>query len=117
MAIGAVIVAPDGTRHTLSRIVGKGGCSNTAETLALIGALEEAERLGARRVDVRCDCSVVIAHTVGPKRTQIPRLAAVYADARAAIDRFEHVAVSWVPRHRNTEADALARAALQSEPR
>ena len=112
MAIGAVIVSPSGARHTIARIAGRRGCSNQAEALALIAALEEAERLGARRVHVYCDNSVVIAQTVGPDRTAIPRLRDVYAAARERIARFEHVELTWIPRHKNREADALARSSL-----
>lgn len=115
MTIAAVLRAPDGARHTIARNIGRGGCSNEAEALALTAALEEALRLGATRAQVYCDNSVLVAETMGTKRTQIERLARVYTAARAMIDRFEQVTIQWVPRHRNVEADALIRSVLNED--
>jgi ribonuclease HI len=49
----------------------------------------------------------------------IARLATLFEAARAQMQDFDELVLQWVPRHRNTEADALARmahsaAALQS---
>jgi ribonuclease HI len=42
----------------------------------------------------------------------VARLAHVFDEARALIATFTQVELRWVPRHRNCEADTLARAAL-----
>lgn len=111
VAVGAVIVAPGGHRHTVSRVEARRGCCNAGEALALIAALDAAFLLGARQVAIRCDSSVLLEQTVGNKRTAIPRLAVLYEEARRSLQRFTQVKMTWVPRHKNVEADALARAA------
>jgi ribonuclease HI len=42
----------------------------------------------------------------------ITRLAALFDEARALLSSFEQASLRWIPRHRNVEADALARAAM-----
>jgi ribonuclease HI len=42
----------------------------------------------------------------------IARLAALFEQARAELASFERVDLKWIPRHRNGEADALARQSL-----
>jgi len=117
IAIGALLIAPNGDRHTLSRRAEEKGCSNAAEALALIAALERARELGARDLAISCDNSIVIAETVGTTRTQVPRLAPLYARARALLSTFDHAALHWVPRHQNGDADVLARSALGLAPK
>ncbi|MFI5302943.1 MAG: ribonuclease HI family protein [Polyangiales bacterium] len=112
LAVGVVIVAPDGTRHEVSRLVGRGGCCNEGEALALIVALQAARSLGARSIDVSCDSTIIIDHAFDGATTTVARLARLYAEARALLAEFDEVAVRWVPRRLNAEADALARAAL-----
>ena len=112
-----MIVSPEGARHTLSRPTGRRGCSNDAEASAFIAALEEARALGARAVHLSCDSVVVIEETTGLKRTTVEPLAGLCAEARRLLSGFDAVEVRWVPRHRNTEADALARGGLGLAPR
>ena len=42
----------------------------------------------------------------------IARLAELFDSARAWLARFDSVQWQWIPRHRNSAADTLARAAL-----
>ena len=112
IAIGAVLTAPDGARHTISRVTGHRGDGNEAEARALIAALVHAQELGARSLAITCDSDVVVAHTVRGAATTVPHLAVLYAEARALLASFDDVDLRWVPRHKNTEADALARGAL-----
>lgn len=112
MAYGAVIVAPEGRRITLSRPTTEVGCNNEAELRALMAALEEVRLLGGREVLLHSDNSIVVAQLDG-RRPQPPivRLAGLVDEVRGLIAGFECVRLQWIPRHRNTEADALARAA------
>lgn len=117
--LGAVLLGPDGERHTLSEVAvvaGRLGCANQAETLALIAALRAAARLGARAVDVRCDSAFVVTEARGA-RTQKEPLAGLTAESRRLLSGFEEAEVSWVPRRRNGEADALARGAVGLGPK
>lgn len=117
MGLGAVIIAPDGTRHLLSMATDSRGCNNEAEVRALMAALRELQVLGATALRIHCDSSLLVAQ-LGP--TAVPpvvRLAFIYAEARALLKTFAHASLHWIPRHRNGEADALARAAVGLQPK
>jgi len=112
MGIGAVLLAPDGTRHAISQASDSRGCNNEAELMALTTALLEARRRGARAVTLYCDNSVIVEQLVGAPARPMARLASQFDAARQLIGGFEGLELRWIPRHRNGEADALARAAL-----
>jgi len=112
MGIGAVLVAPDGTRHEISQASQHHGCNNEAELMALTTALQEAKRRGAKAVMLYCDNSVIVEQLVGMPTRRVARLAPELDMARQVIDAFDQLELRWIPRHRNGEADALARAAL-----
>lgn len=114
MALGAVITAPDGTRQLLSQVCPEQGCNNEAELRALMAVLQTLLGLQARRLAIFTDSSVLVEQLApSPRPTRpIVRLADLFDQARAMLAEFEHVQLRWIPRHRNTEADALARAAL-----
>ncbi len=112
MAIGAVLIEPDGTRHTLSQAMPDRGCNNEAELLALIAALRELGVRGARALLAYSDNSILIEQLGSANSKPVVRLASLYDEARALLAAFDHVSLMWIPRHRNGEADALARAAL-----
>lgn len=120
IGIGVVVVDPAGVRHELSKKSELRGCNNEAEGSALVAALEFALELGAGTgvgVDVVCDSSIVVEQTVGDKRTDVARLAVIFARARLLLARFDDVTVTNVPRRRNAEADALARKAVGLLPK
>lgn len=112
IGIGAVVLAPDGKRFEKSAPLGLHGCNNQAELHALCVALELAHASGARRLRVCGDSDVAIRYVTGPDRTGIAALAALVAQAREWLRRFDEVQLHWVPRHRNGAADHLCRQAL-----
>ncbi|MCS4509867.1 reverse transcriptase-like protein [Xylophilus ampelinus] len=117
MGLGAVLVAPDGERHTLSRLAPGTGCNNEAELRALIAALDEARAHGATAVRIHTDSGTVVAHLGPAAPAPIAHLADAFADARTRLAAFAPADLRWIPCHRNAEADALARAALGLPPR
>lgn len=117
MGLGAVLVAPDGTRQTLSRATHSIGCNNEAELRALTDALLAAQAQGARAVQVYSDNSILVEQLSGRVTKPIARLAELFDAARMLLASFDRVALQWIPRHRNGEADALARAALGMAPK
>jgi ribonuclease HI len=119
MGIGAVIIEPSGQRHLLSRATHAKGCNNEAELRALIAALERLESLGtaSSRLQVYSDSSILVEQLGGAQAKPIVRLEAMFAQARALLSSFDQVRFQWIPRHRNGEADALARAALGAGPK
>lgn len=108
IGIGAVLVAPDGQRHTLSQALGH-GCNNEAEARALLAALDWARTLGAGPLAIHSDSRVLIDHLSGRERTRVAHLAALFDSLAPALAGSK---LDWLPRHRNTQADELARAAL-----
>ena len=117
MAVGAVLQAPDGTQHHFSQALPGTGCNNEAEMQALVLGIEQLQSLGGRRVVVHTDSSVLLDQLHPPPNARhapraIARLAQRMAQLRERLDRLDYVELRWVPRHRNTQADALARAAL-----
>ncbi|WP_210542742.1 ribonuclease HI family protein [Rhodoferax sp. PAMC 29310] len=112
MGWGAVMTAPDGTRHTLSHASQAIGCNNEAEVRALLATLQALKRLGADSLLIHCDNSVVVEQVSGDKAKPVARLAALFDEARTLFNSFQQATLIWTPRHRNGEADALARTAL-----
>jgi ribonuclease HI len=117
MGLGAVITAPDGTRHTLSQATHTRGCNNEAELLALMAALQALQSHGATVLQIFTDNSILVEQLSDPSVTPITRLAGLFDEARALLATFEHISLKWIPRHRNGEADAMARAALGLPPK
>lgn len=112
MGLGAVLTAPDGSRHTLSQATGTRGCNNEAELLALMAALRQARSCGAAAVRVYSDNSILVTQLGAAPAKPIARLAGLFDEARALLAAFDEAWLHWIPRHRNPLADALARAAL-----
>jgi len=117
MGLGAVLTAPDGTRHTLSLAAGDRGCNNEAELRALMAALQHARQHGAIALLIHCDNSVVVEQLLETALEPFLRLAPLFEEVRAMLRSFASARLVWVPRHRNREADALARAAVGLMPK
>ena len=117
MGLGAVLTAPDGTRHSLSIQAEGRGCNNEAELRALMAALQEARQRGATELVVHCDNSVVVEQLSGTALEPFLRLAALFDEVRAELRSFASARLVWIPRHRNREADTLARAAVGLLPK
>ena len=117
MGLGAVLVAPDGTRHVLSMATDARGCNNEAEARALMAALRDAQARGATALQIYSDSSLLVAQLGVVNVPPVLRLAALYEEVGALLATFTHTSLHWIPRHRNGEADALARAALGLLPK
>jgi ribonuclease HI len=112
MGMGAVMIDPQGQRHTLSQACHATGCNNEAEVRALMDTLGALKALGAQKLLIHSDNSILVEQLTGSSAKPIARLAALFEEARALLASFDHAALKWIPRHRNGEADALARSAL-----
>lgn len=117
MGLGAVLMSPDGTRYPMSAPAEGRGCNNEAELRALMAALQEARQRGAAALLIHCDNSVVVQQLAGTATEPFLRLAPLFDEARAALLSFASARLVWIPRHRNQEADALARAAVGLPPK
>src|ERR1043165_7915872 len=76
--IGVVLRARDGTPLvTLGRFIGR-ATNNVAEYRALITALQEAKRLGARKIRVCGDSELIVRQMRGQYRVKHPELRTLY---------------------------------------
>jgi ribonuclease HI len=110
--IGVVVRAADGTPLvTLGRFIGR-ATNNVAEYTALITALREAGKLGARRVVVRGDSELIIKQLRGEYRVKHPDMKVLYDQARQLLSGFEHFEITHNLRNHNELADRLANLAM-----
>ncbi len=86
--------------------------NNTAEYRALILALQEAARLGAREVDVFADSQLLVRQINGQYRVKHPGIKALHQEASGLLAGFAAWKATHVPREQNRAADALANRAL-----
>ena len=112
MGIGLVLQAPDGSVCERSFIARESGCNNEAELCALCALLELARDKGVRQLQVYGDSDVAVKYVNGIGVTRIARLQALILRSQALLKGFDEVSLSWVPRHRNPDADKLSRSAL-----
>lgn len=112
LGIGVVLLSPQAQRYEKSERLGCNGCNNEAELHALCAVLELAWAAGAKQLQVRGDSDVAIRYVLGTDSTAIVPLLMLVARAQEWLARFDEVQLLWVPRHRNGDADRLARQAL-----
>ena len=110
--IGVVLRAEDGTDLlTLGRCIGR-ATNNVAEYRALITGLEEARKLGAKKVLVRGDSELIIRQMTGVYRVKNPDMKALYQEAQNLVRQFDDVKIEHNLRHKNELADKLVNLAL-----
>lgn len=109
--IGALLRGPDGSAVEIARDAGHGN-SSEAEYAALVAVLEAALAQGAADLTLYGDSRVVIDDVTGPDAFAAPALSAWRIRARALLAQLPQATLRWVPRHKNTAADALSQRAL-----
>lgn len=107
--LAAVLRSPSGERHAQAMAWPSSGCNNEAELRALMLGLAMAQAHGARHLRIQTDSSLLLEQLADGRVPSIQRLLPLLTDAAIALTGFDHVQWLWVPRHRNAEADALAR--------
>lgn len=118
MAVGAVLTSPHGEVHHLSQRLSGSGCNNEAEWRAAVAVLGFALQHGAQRLRLHTDSTQVRDQLSQPHAPNLPPALQTWVDeARALAAGLTRLTVLWVPRHRNAQADALARRALGLPPK
>lgn len=84
--------------------------NHTAEFLALIRALKEAEKLNSTFLSVRSDSKIVVSSI---EKRYAKHYDELLQQALEIIDDFELFFIKWIPDEQNKAADALARAAIK----
>jgi ribonuclease HI len=110
--IGVVLSAADGTPLvTLGRFIGR-ATNNAAEYLALITGLQEAKKLGAKRVAVRGDSELIVRQMRGEYKVRNADLRPLYEQAQSLLREFDEATIQHNYRHHNALADRLANLAM-----
>jgi ribonuclease HI len=110
--IGVVLRAADGTPLvTLGRYIGH-ATNNAAEYQALIVALEQAKRLGARHVLIRGDSELIVKQMRGEYRVRHPDLRPLHQRANQLLREFATARIEHNLRCHNALADKLANLAM-----
>lgn len=111
-AIGATIKDEQGKLIArISQRIGQ-ATNNQAEYRAVIAALEEATRLGAKQVDMNSDSQLVVRQINGEYRVKKAALKPLYQQAKKLQSLFNGFTITYIPRQQNQEADNLANMAF-----
>jgi len=111
-AIGATIKDKRGKLITfISQRIGR-ATNNQAEYRAIIAALEEAIRLGAKQVDIKTDSELIVKQINGEYRVKKATLKPLYQQAKQLQGLLKSFTITHIPRQQNIEADKLANKAL-----
>lgn len=110
--IGIVLYSEDHTPiFTLGRFIGR-ATNNVAEYKALITGLDEALKLGAKRILVLGDSELIIKQMKGQYRVKSPDLQPLFEEAQHLIRQFQQAKLDHNYREKNALADKLANLAM-----
>jgi len=111
MGIGGLLKSPDGQTVEIS-LAGGHGNSNDAEYLALIAVLETAIRYRPAKLVVYGDSQVVINEMAVAGGIGARSLQHHFQHAKQLLSQLESVTLTWIPRKKNSAADALSQRAI-----
>ena len=97
---------------SISQRIGR-ATNNQAEYKALIAALEEATKLGAKQVEVSLDSELVVRQINGKYRVRKAALKPLYQRVKQLQSLLEDFSINYIPRQQNKEAHTLASMALR----
>jgi probable phosphoglycerate mutase len=113
---GAVVLDPVTEEVLAERSEGLGiTTNNVAEYTGLIAGLRAASELGADEVEVRMDSKLVVEQMCGRWQIKHPMLRPLAEEAASLVRELKRVTFEWIPRARNTRADALANRAMDAQ--
>ncbi len=106
MKIGAVVKFGD-RQVMLSKEMGE-GTNNMAEYLALLEALKVALEMGAKKVKIFGDSTLVVEQLSGNYRVRSSKLKPIYEEVKRLLSKFEDWSIEWIPEEYNSEAHNLS---------
>ncbi len=113
-AAAGLIIKDERGRVVLSRSIFLGITTNNhAEYLALLFALEEAARIGGKRLLIRTDSELLTRHLRGSYRVKNANLKALCQRILQLQGKFDKVDIAFVNRSANRQADALVNKELK----
>jgi ribonuclease HI len=113
---GAVVLDAGTEEVLLERAEAIGSTTNNvAEYRGLIAGLRAAIELGATDVEVRMDSTLVVEQMSGRWQVKHPAMLPLAREAGDLVREIGAVHFGWIPRARNSRADALANRAMDSQ--
>jgi ribonuclease HI len=114
-ALGVVIQDERGrTVDTISQCLGE-ATNNQAEYRAIVTGLEKALALGATHIELHSDSELVVRQLSHHYKVKNEALKPLFQKVEGLRARFSGLAVSYIPREKNKEADKLANLALDGK--
>ena len=111
-AYAVIVRRPDGSAvYQLGKYLGR-ATNNVAEYFALIGALDYCAEHNISRLRVRSDSELLVRQMEGRYKVKSESLKPLHERALRQSRSFAYFAVEHIPRELNSDADALANAAL-----
>lgn len=117
ISLGLVLISPDGNSEQREQLLDLRGCNNEAELRALLAGLVWAKEVGVLSLTIFSDSDFVVRHIREEQKTQITHLAVLIAEAQSTLAHIPAHQLNWIPRHKNSQADALARSAQGLSPK
>ena len=106
--IGAVFLDDQGHEtHKIAEYIGE-ATNNVAEYTALIKALEKAQKLGYKEVELFTDSELLVRQIKGVYKVKNEGLKPLYGQVIDLLKKFERYKIDHVRREKNKEADKLA---------
>jgi len=113
--IGVVFSSPAGKiLHEFKAYIGE-ATNNVAEYKALVLALEEAEKLNYKELQILMDSELVVRQMQGVYKIKEPALQVLAKQVLALSNRFKKVAYRHIPREKNKAADKLVNQAIDTQ--
>jgi ribonuclease HI len=113
--LGSVIYDEDkNVLKEISKYIGI-ATNNQAEYKAVLAAIKEAKKIGAKKIKFFLDSELIVKQMSGEYRVKNKELLTIYLDIRQRMLEFKSVNFFHVPREQNKEADRLANLAMDRE--
>jgi len=109
--IGVLIIRPDSSREEIREYIGR-GTNNEAEYKALIRALSYLVAKGNSEIKIHTDSQLVASQMNGLWGVKDPKLRILHSEAKKLASSLPILEIEYIPREKNTEADALANEAI-----
>ena len=98
----------------IAYVVGQKSTNNVAEYHGLLRGLEAAVELGADEVEFYMDSKLVVEQMNGRWKIKHPDMQKLAIEARRLLDQIPSFSLEWVPRAKNSVADALSNVAMDA---
>src|SRR5690349_5841267 len=110
----AVLNDKEEVLHTEGKYLGE-NTNNFAEYTALILALEKANQLGCKEIEIRMDSELIVKQMTGVYKIKQPHLQVLAGQVVKLLNTFENFKFKHVRREYNKLADKMVNQALDAE--